>query len=219
LPITQQAVIATFDDIVKRNYRAPLEKMVSLVNNYIDSDGKGVWLAKALLDLIKHGVAGDSRFYTDKNGVPLGKDALCSTSEFFLPALLLGVWHYIIVNRVDNAAGRDTYDEWCKPGISSNTREDFESDIGSKITQQIRLTAFEDIKSKVKTVEVEAAATSENEHYDDCSEPFAEEPAPDPAPNITNQIINAPAVFFNSGANAIQINNTGTLNIDRGGKA
>jgi len=30
-----------------------------------------------------------------------------------LPAFLLGVWHFIVVNRKDNKIGQDTYDIWC----------------------------------------------------------------------------------------------------------
>ena len=82
---------------------------------------------------------------------------------------------------------------------------------GSSIKQDITITM-----PTIESVEVEASA-AEDESYAEYSNPY-EEPTPDPAPNITNQTINAPAVFFNSGANAIQINNTGTLNIDRGGK-
>ena len=31
----------------------------------------------------------------------------------YLPAFLLGVWHYVVLNRKDNSVGRTTYDEWC----------------------------------------------------------------------------------------------------------
>lgn len=49
----------------------------------------------------------------------------------------------------------------------------------------------------------------------DCNEPRSfEENA---STHTTTQILNAPAVFINHGANGIQINNNGTLNLDRGG--
>jgi hypothetical protein len=122
------------------------------------------------------------------------------------------------VNRIDNATGRSTYDDWCKPGRSSNTRESFESDIGSGITRPIKLIASEDAIDPADSAEPRTSAAIEDEPYDEYSEPYVEQPTSEPNPHIVNQTINAPAVFFNSGANVMQINNTGTINIDRGGK-
>lgn len=55
----------------------------------------------------------------------------------------------------------------------------------------------------------EETTTVEGETYAEYSESYEEPPSPDPTPQTTTQIINSPAVFFNSGANGIQINNTG----------
>jgi hypothetical protein len=206
LPITQQANIATFDESIKKNYQKPLSGMVSLVNQYIDADGKGVWLVKALLDLIDQGIDESAEFYVSANGRSMSKVDLCSGSDFYLPSLLLGIWHYVIVNKIDNASGKDTYDEWCKPGRSSNTREPFQSDIGDGVSQTICLLD-----------EIDGTAI-EDKPFVEYGEPFEDAPQQEPQPNFITQTINAPAVFFNSGANVMQINNTGIMNIDRSGK-
>ena len=40
----------------------------------------------------------------------------------YLPAFLLGVWHYAVVNRKNNKVGQITYDEWC-PSTGGGPRE------------------------------------------------------------------------------------------------
>lgn len=218
LPISEQAVITTFNENVLTNYQMSLLKMTALVNIYVDVESKGVWLVRALLDLIRSGIPAGTAFYASEDGSSIGGNALINKTEFYLPALLLGIWHYIVVSRIDNATGRDTYDSWCKPGSSANTREDFESDIGSGTTQQIKLISLDAETCTLDHATIDNATPPEDEPYIDQDDPFIEEPIPEPEPRITNQIINAPAVFFNSGANVMQINNTGTLNIDKGDK-
>ena len=85
---------------------------------------------------------------------------------------------------------------------------------GSSITQDINVTM-----PPVEQAEKITADITEDDEDAEYDEPPIDESAPDPTPNVTNQIINAPAVFFNSGANVMQINNTGTINFDRSGKS
>lgn len=141
LPIHSQAVIATFDNCVKNSYLTLLISMNAFVEKYIDIDGKGIWLIRALLDLAlkDENIKERDYFYVCQDGFPVTKSSLRGVTEVCLPALLLGIWHYIVVNKVENGNGRETYNEWCRPGKSINTREPFHSSIGDGITQQITL--------------------------------------------------------------------------------
>ena len=52
-------------------------------------------------------------FYIGPNGEKKKKAALGDLKEVCLPSFLLGVWHYVVMNRRDNAVGKKTYDVWC----------------------------------------------------------------------------------------------------------
>jgi len=163
LPIHEQANITTFTNRIKNDYQTPLSAMTVLIEKYIDVDGKGDWLARALLDLVckDENIKEWEPLYVCQDGFPATKSSLHRVTEVCLPALLLGTWHYIVVNKVKNEDGRETYNEWCRPGESINTRESFHSSIGDGITQQITLCTIKnrepvkeeadaDIKSEAK---------------------------------------------------------------------
>jgi len=178
IPISEQAVISTFDSNIKNEYQVPLSAMNAFVENYINAEGKGVWLVKALLELIDIDKNTDgAEFYISQDGLQTKKAALGGVDEYCLPALLLGVWHYIIKNVQDNSVGKATYDEWRKPGKSPNTREDFKSDIGDGLNgRKITLVPYAEVASNVDETIYNEEATKQDEpttEYDDCE--FAEE--------------------------------------------
>ena len=213
LPIHQQANVTTFSNRITSNYQAALSDMTLLIETYIDFDGKAEWLTKALVEMVYEdkSINDTDLMYVCQDGQAIPKSNVLNLVDISLPAFLLGIWHFIVVNRADNSIGKATYDEWCKPGTSKNTRELFTSDIGINITRQLNL--YMPMQSD------NWDTVTEEEPFSGYGEPCVEEPAPEPTANTTTQIINSPAVFFNSGTNATQINNTGTLNIDRGGKS
>jgi hypothetical protein len=214
--------VSAFDKRVRNEYAMALKATCEFVDKFLEvgtSIKKEEWLVKALLELIEADISiKDSQvFFICSDGKSVTKGALRSMSDFVLQPLLLGVWHFVVVSQQDNKSGKNTFDAWCPP--KDRAERKYEGNVGTGIKRTVNAEVLtiptDDAVGKVK---VEADPAFEDEPSVDYSESFAEEPAPDPAPSITNQIINAPAVFFNSGANAMQINNTGTLNIDRGGK-
>jgi hypothetical protein len=76
---------------------------------------KDVRLVKALIDLIEQddSIQPNEEFYIEENGGKIKKTALGGLNDVCLPAFLLGVWHYVVVNRKDNSVGKATYDDWC----------------------------------------------------------------------------------------------------------
>jgi hypothetical protein len=81
-------------------------------------------LVKALIDLIEQddSIKPDEGFYIEETGQKIKKTALGGLKEVYLPAFLLGVWHYAVVNRKNNKVGQITYDEWC-PSTGGGPRE------------------------------------------------------------------------------------------------
>ena len=103
---------------VKNEYHDALGAMARFAALFLETGTKvqkDVRLVKALIDLIQQddSIQPDDEFYIDENGGKIKKTALGGLQKICLPAFLLGVWHYVVINRKDNSVGRDTYDEWC----------------------------------------------------------------------------------------------------------
>lgn len=177
LPIYEQANISSFNDRIANDYQNPLRAMNDFSGKYIDIEGKGIWLAKALLELITVDKnTDDVELHILQDGQALKKAAFGDIDEYCLPALLLGVWHYIVRNVPDNSVGRATYDEWCKTGESSNTRNAFKSDIGGSLSdRKIVLIPYIEQYANGEVEEeifVDSSAETSDEQYADQGEPY-----------------------------------------------
>ncbi|MDD3175843.1 MAG: hypothetical protein PHU51_05180 [Candidatus Nanoarchaeia archaeon] len=214
LRFANETVMSGFTNRLACEYQAVLDETAAFCFDFIDireTPQNHVKLVKRLIEIIRDdtSIADDEMFQIGRNGYRVNKKALPKVTEVNLPDFLLSVWAFIALYRKDNNIGRNTIVAWSdQRAVGRYTGND-----GSSIAQTINVTIPPVAPTYTKTDEV-----IEDDPYIEKDEPSAEEPTPDPAPNVTNQIINAPAVFFNSGANVMQINNTGTINIDRGGK-
>lgn len=118
LPFGDDQVVAAFDDMVRTDYQTALNGMIGFVNDFLDmseSVHKDVNLIRALIDLIQQdqSIKANDEFYTEPNGEKKKKAALGDLKKVCLPAFLLGIWHYIVINRKDNSIGQKTYEVWC----------------------------------------------------------------------------------------------------------
>lgn len=212
--------INKFDERMINEYNQVLSNMCILVTRFIGED-KIEWLVKALIEVIESdkNIADDIKFNIYEKAMT--KLELLSGNEIYIPSFLLGIWHYIVMNVKDNTVGKDTFNTWHRKKGETNSIWVFNSDIGSGIKRKITILPFSNTTNDNISVEssntAEEQTTEQDEPFMEGGDPFEEQSTADPTPT-TNQIINSPAVFFNSGEKCIQINNTGTLNIDRGGK-
>jgi hypothetical protein len=127
LPFGETQEIRAFDSRVKTDYKSALKEMTAFVCTYLDlgeAVGKATLLVKALVDLIQQDetIGASEDFYIGAEGQKIKKTALGGLKEVYLPAFLLGVWHYAVVNRKNNKVGQITYDEWC-PSTGGGPRE------------------------------------------------------------------------------------------------
>ena len=101
---------------------------------------------------------------------------------------MLGVWHYIVVNRKENAIGKRTYDVWC-PSVGGGQRK-YTAHMGVGILESLTI-SYADIVEKVET------------DADPIETVILEEATEQPV----NQTVNNPFVFnFNQyGNNGTQI--------------
>lgn len=118
LPFGDDQVINAFDKTIRTDYQTVLNGMIEFVNGFLDlgkSVRKDVSLVRALIDLIQQdkSIKEDDEFYIEPNGQTKKKTVLGGLKEVCLPSFLLGVWHYVVVNRKDNSIGKETYDVWC----------------------------------------------------------------------------------------------------------
>lgn len=167
--------------------------MIGFVNDFLDVSGavhKDVNLVRALVDLIQQDqtIKATDEFYIEPNGEKKKKAALGDLKKVCLPSFLLGIWHYIVVNRKDNSAGQTTYDAWCP----SNGRA------------QRKYTAHmgEGILDGLTTYYVDTAEKPESD-----AEPVETVIIEDAPEQSVQQIVNNPLVFnFNQyGKNGTQI--------------
>lgn len=127
LPFDDNQIVAAFDTTIKTNYQTALNGMIGFVNGFLDlgeSVHKDANLIRALIDLIQQDetIKNGDLFYVGPNGEKKKKAALGDLKEVCLPSFLLGVWHYIVVNRKDNGIGKKTYDAWC-PSVGGGQRK------------------------------------------------------------------------------------------------
>ena len=111
LPFDDEQVISAFDTEVKTNYQPVLNRMIAFVNDFLDigeTVHKDVNLVRALVDLIQQDqtIKTDDEFYIGANGEKKKKAALGDLKKVCLPSFLVGVWHYVVVNRRANAVGK-----------------------------------------------------------------------------------------------------------------
>lgn len=110
-PFDDDQVVTAFDMTVKTDYQTSLNGMIKFVNDFLDVNKtihKDINLVRALVDLIQQdqSIKASDEFYIEPNGEKKKKAALGDLKEVCLPSFLLGVWHYVVVNRKDNGIGK-----------------------------------------------------------------------------------------------------------------
>lgn len=142
VPFDEIQEISAFDKRVREDYHKALSDMNEFVEGFIDtgiSVHKDENLVKALIDLIQKDetIQDDDSFFISENGEQKKKAELNGLKMVCLPAFLLGVWHYTVLNRKDNTIGKDTYNEWCPANGGGNRR--YVGDMGRQITWNIEI--------------------------------------------------------------------------------
>lgn len=210
-PFGDDQVISAFDEIIRNNYQTALNGMIGFVNDFLDVSEtvhKDINLVRALVDLVQQDQtikAGDE-FFIGPNGEKKKKAALGDLKEVCLPSFVLGVWHYVVMNRRDNAVGKKTYDVWC-PSNDRAPRK-YTAHMGEGLLDS--LTTY--------TVDTKETITAE---VDESIEDDASEAAGQDTPPVTQQMVNNNPTFFNiniSGGNNSFYQHVDKLTINNGGK-
>ena len=211
-PFDDDQVVTAFDMTVKTDYQTSLNGMIKFVNDFLDVNKtihKDINLVRALVDLIQQdqSIKASDEFYIEPNGEKKKKAALGDLKKVCLPAFLLGIWHYIVINRKDNSIGQKTYEAWCP----SNGRA------------QRKYTAHmgEGILNGLTTYTIDAKETIATEIVDEPTEDKESDTVNSDTPPITQQMVNNNPTFFNiniSGGNNSFYHHVDKLTINNGGK-
>ena len=211
-PFHDDQVINAFDQTVRVNYQTALNGMIGFVNDFLDMSEpvhKDVNLVRAVVDLIQQDqtIEATDEFYVGPNGEKKKKAALGDLKELCLPSFLLGVWHYVVVNRKDNNIGKKTYEIWC-PSAGGGQRK-YTAHMG------------EGILDSLTTYTVDTKETITAEVVDEPIEDDVSDAAGQDTPPVTQQMVNNNPTFFNiniSGGNNSFYQHVDKLTINNGGK-
>lgn len=113
IPFNDPATASGYDYDVKNNYDAVLSRMDEFAEGFLNP-AKRAWIVRTLLDVIDDdaGIGDDAHFCVRRDGMFLSKAEVLSETRFELQPFLIGIIHYILMNRRDNISGQETLDAW-----------------------------------------------------------------------------------------------------------
>lgn len=205
LPFGDKLAIGVFDQRVRNNYLEARNDMCIFVDSFIETGTKlqkDVRLVKALIDLIEQDDSIDDsvEFMVGENGDAVRKDQLRNLKRVCLPSFLLGIWHFIVINRKRNKVGQLTYDTWC-PENGGGPRE-YEGTMGEDISIELDVYTLEPEDETEDTEQGTEAVADQPEQINQDNQNNQRE-ASRTGPNL--QQINNPFTFIQNGDNNTQI--------------
>ena len=158
LPFGDTVEVEEFDSRVQTAYASALGQMDNFVGQFLETGTavkKDERLVKALIDLIQQdkSIDAEEEFYILETGEKIKKAALGDLTTVCLPAFLLGVWHYVVVNRKDNQVGKDTYNQWCP--LAGGGPRAYKGSMGKSITQEVSVYTNTNVADEVIIEDVE----------------------------------------------------------------
>ncbi|NCC15727.1 MAG: hypothetical protein EOM28_05180 [Clostridia bacterium] len=206
IPFNEVSTVSSFDNAIKSKYSDTLDRMSEFTNEYliVENSEKREWLIKALLDVIEQDVEikDEDLFYICSNGDTISKSALFEILSIEFEPFLIGVLHYILLNRNNNTLGRSTFESW-HTRQSSHSEWNFVSNIGCAVTRPI--TVF---MMAVKKEDYNDFAEDEEE-----PEIIIEDATAGASTQNVTQIVNNPTIVNQYGEKNIHIDRVDTLNL------
>ena len=194
-----------FDSAVRKRDSVALGMMWEFVDKFIDVEGKGEQLVRCLLGMIKDdgGILPGDIFIL--NGKSVTKQDLIGMRSFEIEPFLLGVWHYIIMNRAENnELGAATYQSWY------SGRNDYRGDVGIDINGDLTVKSAPQVPS-VETKTDERPEPGSAEKQDEPKND--EEPESGPAERQNVQHIEHATIVNQYGENCFHFDHVDVLNL------
>lgn len=192
LPFSDTALINAFDMKMKTTYHNELSTMKLLADFFLTTEksAKMQELVYGILNLIKDddSIKPQDTFYALPDGTAISKADLLTITDVNLYALLLGVWHFILLNRKENTVGKPTLESWLTAPTIKGREHTFSSTIGDAYHLDIKISTDCENTDDAEEYEVDC---DDNEAVDYADADVIEEiPMSQPAPTITQNIQN-----------------------------
>ncbi|MCD7762785.1 MAG: NACHT domain-containing protein [Lachnospiraceae bacterium] len=124
-----------------KEFGSCLEKMKCFAEDHIRVSDRDYWIGHALLELLEtdQEISPDTELFCRSNGSSVKKKEFLENKgqEICIPALMLGIWFYIIDHQVDNTVGEGTYISWV------DQKGKFASDIGKSYPRRVMTMIYE----------------------------------------------------------------------------
>ena len=147
IPFSDLSVARNYGRLLMTDYAVPLRRMAAFVEQFIDVEGHGEWLVRAILQLIKEdqSISHKATFFINPDGTGVSKRELESLTQFYLQPFLLGVWSAIVRNVPDNTIGHETFLQWHPSARNkgNGSKHQFISDIGTTDTHSISISMYD----------------------------------------------------------------------------
>lgn len=160
-----------FDEDVRSPHSKALCMMIDFVNEFID-EYKFLQLTQCMIDLVLKDttISNDTIFYIFSNGKPITKQEISSIDTYELDALLLGIWHFILLTRASsNETGSATYQSWFP------SPRNYAGTIGTGFNRKLsvnRSIRIEQVEAEiVEPIQSETTSNSENSTSENASIP------------------------------------------------
>ena len=153
-PLSNDAVIDSFDRSVKEEYIEPLFRMSDFTDQFVGSIRPQVYrLVGALLEVIANDkTIGDNElFYIEPDGIAVRKADLKPNRLYKFQPFLLGVYHYIVTHRIPNSVGFDTIESWHEPAEQEHAQRRFVSSIGESFFPTDKFVTYHRVSSSNAT--------------------------------------------------------------------
>ena len=111
-PLLSNDFIEMFNYQLKENYTETLIRVNNLVSNYLNKGQMNInRLGRSILDLIARdkSIPDDAEFFIKNGAESVKKIDMLPNNKYELQPLILGVWYYLINNKIDNSEGAETF--------------------------------------------------------------------------------------------------------------
>ncbi len=192
LPFNDEVEIEAFDRRVRTQYISVLRQMNDFIDCFLrtESEEKMKWLFKAFLTIIDkdQSITSDTKIYMGEN--PIAKADILALDHYCLSSLLLGLWHYIVINRPDNEIGRSTFEYLHDRADVMNAKWKFKHNFGGDYSREFDFDLFADCGNEE---EIKNAQSNKTDDAD--AEVIEAEVMDDPKPMETKTIIKEGRVY------------------------
>lgn len=210
MPFDDQLTISLFKDSIEKNNIDTLKGMSMFINEKL-SEQKLKWLVSAIIETICNDETIDNseRFKVSANNT-VSKSELLSITTVEIEPFLLDVMRYIFVNKIDNALGKATFEEWYSQNGANTQWKLSNSELGKSLPS-IEITRY---NPGVEELEEQTDGIVEQEHVEESDTENEEEYNfnTEGKESIKQQVLNNPKIINQHANNIYNIEHVENLN-------